>query len=50
MTVLTNTSVVGGSSSNFAPNYIDGAMLANDDEFFLYGLVVASLYPLSLFG
>ncbi|CAI7625744.1 unnamed protein product [Penicillium manginii] len=37
MTILQNTSVVGGSSSNFAPNYLDGAILANDDEFFLYG-------------
>jgi hypothetical protein len=26
-----------GSSNNIAPNYHDGAMLANDDEFFLYG-------------
>ncbi|KAK3324706.1 hypothetical protein B0T19DRAFT_444102 [Cercophora scortea] len=27
----------GGGASNLAPNYIDGAMLANDDEWFLYG-------------
>ncbi|KAI1265771.1 hypothetical protein F5Y18DRAFT_46594 [Xylariaceae sp. FL1019] len=27
----------GGSANNFAPNYVDGAMLANNDEFFLYG-------------
>jgi len=27
----------GGSANNFAPNYLDGAMLANDDEWFLYG-------------
>ena len=27
----------GGSASNIAPNYMDGAMLANDAEFFLYG-------------
>ncbi|KAI3317460.1 hypothetical protein HD806DRAFT_370474 [Xylariaceae sp. AK1471] len=27
----------GGAANNFAPNYYDGAMLANDNEFFLYG-------------
>ncbi|KAK8079591.1 Kelch repeat-containing protein [Apiospora hydei] len=28
----------GGTAANsFAPNYLDGAMLANDNEFFLYG-------------
>ncbi|KAI1339499.1 hypothetical protein F5Y15DRAFT_382727 [Xylariaceae sp. FL0016] len=27
----------GGAANNFGPNYYDGAMLANDDEFFLYG-------------
>jgi len=27
----------GGAANNFAPNYYDGAMLANDDELFLYG-------------
>ncbi|KAI5919794.1 hypothetical protein F4810DRAFT_467206 [Camillea tinctor] len=27
----------GGAANNFAPNYYDGAMLANNDEFFLYG-------------
>jgi hypothetical protein len=26
-----------GSANNLAPNYLDGAMLANDAEFFLYG-------------
>lgn len=26
-----------GAANNEAPNYLDGAMLANDDEFFLYG-------------
>ncbi|KAK8118505.1 uncharacterized protein PG998_003131 [Apiospora kogelbergensis] len=33
------TSLTGGSSAanSFAPNYLDGAMLANDNEFFLYG-------------
>ncbi|KAI1330838.1 hypothetical protein F5Y16DRAFT_317630 [Xylariaceae sp. FL0255] len=27
----------GGDANNLGPNYLDGAMLANDDEFFLYG-------------
>lgn len=27
----------GGAANNAAPNYLDGAMLANDDELFLYG-------------
>ncbi|RWA10179.1 hypothetical protein EKO27_g4916 [Xylaria grammica] len=27
----------GGAANNLAPNYYDGAMLANDFEFFLYG-------------
>jgi len=27
----------GGAANNIAPNYIDGSMLANDDEFYLYG-------------
>ncbi|KAI0394353.1 hypothetical protein F5Y17DRAFT_261189 [Xylariaceae sp. FL0594] len=27
----------GGAANNYAPNYYDGAMLANDDELFLYG-------------
>ncbi|KAI1877277.1 uncharacterized protein JN550_001349 [Neoarthrinium moseri] len=28
---------IGNSLNNLAPNYFDGAMLANDNEFFLYG-------------
>ncbi len=27
----------GGAVNNIAPNYLDGAMLGNDDEWFLYG-------------
>ncbi|KAI1765499.1 hypothetical protein GGR53DRAFT_519602 [Hypoxylon sp. FL1150] len=27
----------GGAANNFAPNYYGGALLANNDEFFLYG-------------
>ncbi|KAI0828451.1 hypothetical protein F5Y06DRAFT_223955 [Hypoxylon sp. FL0890] len=27
----------GDAANNFAPNYYDGALLANNDEFFLYG-------------
>ncbi|KAJ6120146.1 hypothetical protein N7523_004426 [Penicillium sp. IBT 18751x] len=37
MDVLTNTSIAGGAANNIAPNYVEGAMFANDDEFFLYG-------------
>lgn len=40
MTVLKNTSVAGGAANNIAPNYVDGVMFANDDEFYLYGFVV----------
>lgn len=40
MTVLKNTSVAGGAANNIAPNYVDGMMFANDDEFYLYGFVV----------
>lgn len=29
--------LAGGAASNFAPNYYDGAMLANDHEWYLYG-------------
>lgn len=36
--VFTTESKTGGQpATNIAPNYFDGAMLANDDEFFLYG-------------
>jgi hypothetical protein len=27
----------GTASNNIAPNYVDGAMFANDGEFLLYG-------------
>ncbi|KAJ6179241.1 hypothetical protein N7519_009702 [Penicillium mononematosum] len=36
MNVLNNMSVAGGSTS-IAPNYVDGTMFANDNEFYLYG-------------
>ncbi|KAJ5444901.1 Galactose oxidase/kelch beta-propeller [Penicillium cf. griseofulvum] len=36
MDVLGNMSVAGGVAS-IAPNYVDGTMLANDNEFYLYG-------------
>lgn len=39
MNVLSNTSIAGGAANNIAPNYVDGVMFANDDEFYLYGLV-----------
>lgn len=39
MTVLNNKTVAGGSASNIAPNYVDGVMFSNDDEFYLYGFV-----------
>ncbi|CAK7206440.1 hypothetical protein SEUCBS139899_009234 [Sporothrix eucalyptigena] len=31
----------GSNANNVAPNYLDGAMLANDDEWFLYGGLLA---------
>ncbi|KAJ5973178.1 hypothetical protein N7481_010388 [Penicillium waksmanii] len=37
MTVLSNKTIAGGAASNIAPNYIDGVMFSNDDEFYLYG-------------
>jgi hypothetical protein len=37
MNLLSNMSVAGGSAS-IAPNYVDGTMFANDNEFYLYGL------------
>lgn len=34
-----------GLATNLAPNYFDGALLANDDEFFLYGgLLLDTVY------
>ncbi|KAJ5373471.1 hypothetical protein N7517_005477 [Penicillium concentricum] len=36
MQILNNMSVVGGVAS-IAPTYVDGTMLANDNEFYLYG-------------
>ncbi|OQE91861.1 hypothetical protein PENNAL_c0008G05576 [Penicillium nalgiovense] len=36
MDLLSNMSVAGGSAS-IAPNYVDGTMFANDNEFYLYG-------------
>ncbi|KAK8868527.1 RING finger protein B [Apiospora arundinis] len=37
--IFGTTSLTGGNTNanSFAPNYLDGAMLANDNEFFLYG-------------
>lgn len=32
-------SIAGGAATNIAPNYVSGAMLANDNEFYLYGYV-----------
>jgi hypothetical protein len=34
------------ASNNIAPNYVDGTMFANDDEFILYGYVGLSIDPL----
>lgn len=39
MNVLGNKTVAGGAASNIAPNYIDGVMFSNDDEFYIYGSV-----------
>jgi hypothetical protein len=41
MNVLGNMSVAGGVAS-IAPNYVDGTMFANDNEFYLYGLASSS--------
>ncbi|KAJ5355145.1 uncharacterized protein N7496_012357 [Penicillium cataractarum] len=35
--VLQNQTVAGGTASNLAPNYIDGVMFSNENEFYLYG-------------
>lgn len=42
MDLLSNMSVAGGSAS-IAPNYVDGTMFANDNEFYLYGLASSPL-------
>ncbi|ORY64886.1 uncharacterized protein BCR38DRAFT_186468 [Pseudomassariella vexata] len=34
---VTSKAPNGNAANNFAPNYYDGAILANDNEFFLYG-------------
>ncbi|KGO53221.1 Galactose oxidase/kelch, beta-propeller [Penicillium expansum] len=36
MNLLSNMSVAGGAAS-IAPNYVEGTMFANDNEFYLYG-------------
>lgn len=41
MTVLENKTIAGGAASNIAPNYVDGVMFSNDDEFYLYGFVAS---------
>jgi hypothetical protein len=38
-------SIAGGAGSNIDPTYIDGAMFANDDEFYLYGFVPFNVLP-----
>lgn len=40
MNTLSNMSITSGAASNIAPNYVGGAMLSNDNEFYLYGLVL----------
>ncbi|KAI1817509.1 hypothetical protein GGS20DRAFT_12177 [Poronia punctata] len=37
----------GGAANNIAPNYYDGAMLANDDQFYLYGGLIRRTSALS---
>ncbi|KAI1127198.1 hypothetical protein F5Y10DRAFT_243372 [Nemania abortiva] len=34
---ILGTISIGGAANNLAPNYFDGGMLANDNEFYLYG-------------
>ncbi|KAI1379342.1 hypothetical protein F4677DRAFT_328479 [Hypoxylon crocopeplum] len=47
-TVFNTTSKApnGGAANNIAPNYYDGTLLANSDEFYLYGglLILTSAY------
>ncbi|CAG8369309.1 unnamed protein product [Penicillium salamii] len=42
MNTLSNMSIAGGAATNIAPNYVGGAMLSNDNEFYLYGRRKAS--------
>ncbi|KAJ5698031.1 hypothetical protein N7462_000036 [Penicillium macrosclerotiorum] len=37
MALIKNTSIAGGAANNIAPNYVDGVMFANKDDFHLYG-------------
>ncbi|KAM7203519.1 hypothetical protein V8F33_002139 [Rhypophila sp. PSN 637] len=40
----------GAAANNFAPNYVDGAILANDHEWFLYGGLVRETAEFKLPG
>ncbi|KAJ5157735.1 uncharacterized protein N7482_008835 [Penicillium canariense] len=37
LAVLKNETIAGGTANNLAPNYIDGVMFSNQNEFYLYG-------------
>jgi hypothetical protein len=43
--VLNMMSIAGGAGSNIDPTYVDGAMFANNDEFYLYGFVHFPVLP-----
>ncbi|KAJ5242333.1 uncharacterized protein N7469_000660 [Penicillium citrinum] len=40
--ILDNSTIAGGAASNIAPNYIDGVMFSNQEEFYLYGGMMRS--------
>ena len=49
MDLLNNLSVAGGATS-IAPNYVEGTIFSNDNEFYLYGLMsLVSPLPIYLF-
>ncbi|KAI2785974.1 hypothetical protein POX_h09739 [Penicillium oxalicum] len=37
LSVIKNETIAGGTANNLAPNYVDGVMFSNQDEFYLYG-------------
>jgi hypothetical protein len=39
MSVIHNETIAGGIANNLAPNYRDGVMFSNQNEFYLYGFV-----------
>ncbi|KAF7712869.1 Uncharacterized protein PECH_001977 [Penicillium ucsense] len=37
LAILNKETIAGGTANNLAPNYIDGVMFSNQNEFYLYG-------------